>query len=116
MKTAVRGSCESRENELRGIFEGVDDDIRVLVGPTVENALYLEERMAEVSKLPMIQVHPDDPTKQRATPAAKLYKEFLQQYTNCIKLLASVLNKFAPEEESPLRMWVQERAKQNGSA
>lgn len=116
MKTPLRGFYENREKELRGIFEGVDDDIRVLVGPTVENALYLEARMDEVSKLPMIQVHPNDPTKQRATPAAKLYKEFLQQYTNCIKLLASVLNKFAPEEESPLRKWVQERAKQNDGA
>lgn len=115
VKTAENGTHSNRESELRRIFDGVDDEIRVLVGPTVENVLYIEERMAELVKLPMIQVHPSDPMKQRATPAAKLYKEFLQQHTNCIKLLASVFNKFTPEDESPLRQWLEERKNQNGS-
>lgn len=101
-----------RESELERIFSGIDDDIAALVKPTIGKVLYIEERMTELEALPMIQVHPTDPTRQRSTPAAKLYKEFLQQHTNCIKLLASVLTKNAPEEVSPLRQWLEERQKQ----
>ena len=115
MKTAENGTHSNRENELRRIFEGVSEETRALIGVTVEKVLYIEERMAELEKLPMIQVHPSDPMRQRTTPAAKQYKEFLQQHTNCIKLLASVLHKEAPEEESPLRQWLEERGKQNGA-
>lgn len=116
MKTQENATQKSREEELRALFEGLDDDVRALIGPTVENVLYLEREMEKVSKLPMIHVHPTDPNRQRSTPAAKLYKEFLQQHTNCIKLLASILNKSAPEEESPLRAWLNERRQQNGGA
>ena len=115
VKTAENGTHGNRDDELRRIFNGIDEDIRVLVGPTVENVLHIEDELANIAKLPMIQVHPTDPWRQRATPAAKLYKELVQQHTNCIKLLASVLNKCAPEEESPLRQWLAERAKQNGA-
>jgi len=113
MKTVENGAHVDREEELRRIFDGIDDDIGALIRPTVENVLIVEARMSEVARLPMIQVHPSDPMKQRTTPAAKLYKELLQQHTNCIKLLASVLIKNAPEEESPLRQWLLERQKQH---
>ena len=115
-KLAQNGAKNERENELKSIFNGVDENTRALVWTTVENVLFIEARMAEVSALPMIRVHPTDPTQQRATPAAKLYKEFLQQHTNCVKLLASVLNKCAPEEESPLRQWLEERKKMHASS
>lgn len=115
MKTAENGTHTDREEELRRIFEGIDDDVGALIRPTVGKVLYLEEKMSELETLPMIQVHPDDATRQRTTPAARLYKEFLQQHTNCIKLLASVLIKNAPEEVSPLRQWLDERNKQHGT-
>ena len=115
VKTAENGTHGNRESELRRIFDGVSEESRALVEVTVEKVLYLEERMAELEKLPMIKVHPADPTRQKATDAAKHYLKYLQQHTNCIKLLASVLHKDAPEEESPLRQWLAERAKQNGA-
>lgn len=115
MKTAENGTHVDREKELCQIFGGIDGEIAALIRPTVEKVLYIEKRMSELESLPMIQVHPNDPTRQRATPAAKLYKEFLQQHTNCIKLLASVLIKNAPEEVSPLRQWLEERQKQRES-
>jgi hypothetical protein len=110
---AYNGAQKQREAELQAIFQGIDDDVRTLIGPTVENVIYIEAEMERLAKLPKIQVHPKDPNRQRATPAAKLYKEFLQQHTNCIKLLSSVLGKNAGEEESPLRQWLEERRKQN---
>lgn len=44
------------------------------------------------------------------TPAAKQYKEFLQQYTNCIRVLARVTGQDDKEEDSPLRAWAKERS------
>lgn len=111
---AYNGAENGRENELRTIFQGIDEDMRALIGPTVENVLYIEAEMKKLAKLPKIQVHPSDPSRQRATPAAKLYKEFLQQHTNCIKLLASILGKQSVDDESPLRQWLEERRKQDG--
>lgn len=113
---AYNGAQNDRAIKLQEIFRGVDEDMQALIGPTVENVLYIETEMEKLAKLPKIQVHPTDPTKQRATPAAKLYKEFLQQHTNCIKLLAHVLGKQAGEEESPLRQWLEERREQDGGA
>ena len=57
-----------------------------------------------------------DVTAERGWPAVAITDHgnmYIQQYTNCIKVLAGVLHKEAPEEESPLRQWLEERRKQN---
>lgn len=79
----------------------------VLIRMIDEMAL-LEERMEEIKKLPFIKVHPDDPTKQKSTPAAKLYKELLQQYTNMVRILMRATGADEHDEESPLRKWFRE--------
>lgn len=80
------------------------------IGKTLDEIVFLEEKLEELKKLPFIEVHPKNKMKQRNTPAAKMYKEFLQQYINCIKLVENVIyrgkkldNKEV--EESPLREW-----------
>lgn len=107
---------ETRVAELQAIFVGIDDGMRSIVQPLIAETAYLEEELDFLRGLPKIKVHPTDPQKQQATPAAKMYKELLQQYTNCIKVLTGILRKEAPEEESPLRQWLEERRKQNGGA
>ena len=72
----------------------------------VSKMLFLEKRLEELEKLPFIKVNPNNPAQQKATPAAKQYKELLQQYTNCIKILSRAGNVDDTEEESPLRKWV----------
>lgn len=109
---AHNGEKNARGAELESVFSGLGDDVRTLVYPLVENVVYIEAQLEELRKLPMIQVHPSDKLRQRATPAAKLYKEFVQQHANCVKALLGVLNKNAPEEESPLREWLNARKKQ----
>ena len=74
--------------------------------PLVDDAVYLEQQLEELRKLPKIKIHPADPSKQKATPAAKLYKEMLQQYTNIIKVLTRQSDIDETEEESPLRKWI----------
>ena len=74
--------------------------------PLVEEMVFLEKRIDEVKKLPFIKVHPKNPEKQKATPAAKQYKELLQQYTNIVRILLRVTGTDEADEESPLRKWV----------
>lgn len=90
----------TRERELLDL---VDHD-RLLV-PLISDAVNLEEELDYLRSLPKIKVHPEDPTKQKATPAAKLYKECLQQYTNIIRILMRATGTDMDDEESPLRKW-----------
>lgn len=76
--------------------------------PLVTEMVYLEEQLDELRELPKIKVHPTDPTKQKTTPAARLYKEYLQQYTNIVRILIKVTGADENEEESPLRKWMNE--------
>ena len=104
-------TCENvgRVDELSGIFEGIGEDLQKIIRPLITETAYLERELDTLRGLPKLRVHPKDPQRQQTTPAAKLYKELLQQYTNCIKVLTAVLIKNAPEEESPLRQWLADR-------
>lgn len=97
---------ERKEQILQYICE--DDSDRLMIEPMVENFVFLEKQMDELKKLPFIKVHPKNKAMQKATPAAKQYKEFLQQYTNIVKVLEKA-NKNESTEESPLRAWIRSR-------
>ena len=76
----------------------------------VDEILFLEERLAELKKLPFLKVNPNNPDQQKATPAAKQYKELLQQYNNSLKVLFKIVQETGTDEEdSPLRAWVKAR-------
>lgn len=101
----------SRADELRGL---IGEDSLELLSDVVTEVIFLEDKLGELKKLPFIQINPQNPQQQRATPAAKQYKEFLQQYINCIKLIESVVYREKrlegdEVEESPLRKWFNER-------
>lgn len=98
----------SRKNELLKVFEQVEDSKEVII-PLIDDVVFLEEQLQELRKLPFLRVNPKDPSMQKATPAAKQYKELLQQYNNCIKILTGVLRKDVAEEDSPLRAFLQAR-------
>lgn len=96
-----------RRKELLAIVPADSVD---LVTEVIDEIIFLETKLLELKKLPFIEVHPTNPVKQRNTPAAKMYKEFLQQYVNCIKMLEYVIYKEKrlegeETEESPLREW-----------
>lgn len=59
-----------------------------LMEQLVDEILYMETQLKYYRSLPQIRVDKERPERQRATPAAKLYKETMQQYTNCIKIIA----------------------------
>lgn len=99
-----------RRDELIAL---IPEDSRDLVKDVVEEIIFLEGKLEELKKLPFIQVHPSDPNVQRNTPAGKMYKEFLQQYINCVKVIEGVIYRDKrlegdEVEESPLRKWFRE--------
>lgn len=100
----------TRKEELLNIIpeESVD-----LVKNTIDEIVFLEAQLIELKELPFIKVHPEYPELQKSTPAAKMYKELLQQYNNCIKLVESIIYRDKKlnsdeAEESPLRKWFRE--------
>lgn len=104
----------NRREELEKI---IPEESLDLVNSVLDDVVFLEERLTELKKLPFIEVHPKNPMKQRSTPASKMYKEFLQQYINCIKMIEYVIYKDKrldgeEAEESPLRRWFKENTKE----
>lgn len=76
--------------------------------PLITEMVYLESQLDELRNLPKIKVCPTDKSRQKTTPAAKLYKEYLQQYTNIVRILIKVTGADETEEDSPLRKWMNE--------
>lgn len=93
----------NRKEELLNLIES---DLTLL--PLVDDMVYLEKQLEQLRALPKIKVHPNDPSKQKTTPAAKLYKEYLQQYTNIVRILLRATGTDMEDDESPLRRWMNE--------
>lgn len=93
----------SRKEELLKLLNN-----NITYVPLVTEMVYLEDQLDELRELPKIKVHPTDKTKQKTTPAAKLYKEYLQQYTNIVRILMKATGTDESDEESPLRKWMNE--------
>lgn len=93
----------NRKEELLSLL---NNDITYV--PLINEMVYLEEQLDELRGLPKIKVHPSDPSKQKTTPAAKLYKEYLQQYTIIVRILMRATGADEVEEDSPLRKWMNE--------
>lgn len=100
-----------RQAELMSIISksGSDNDIKA--AQLVDEIVFIENQLVELKKLPFININPKNPMQQKATPAAKQYKELLQQYNNSLRLLFRLSGDLGgePEEESPLRKWAKSR-------
>jgi hypothetical protein len=101
----------SRKDDLIKIFEDVENSKDIIM-PLIDDVVFLEDQLKELRKLPFIKVHPEYSEIQKSTPAAKQYKELLQQYNNCIKILTGIVRKDGHEEESPLRAYLNARKKE----
>ena len=97
---------KNRREELEKILNDANNSF---VSPLIDEILYLEDQLNYLRPLPKIRVNPADNSQQKTTPAAKLYKEYLQQYLNAIKLLSGVTKTDVDTEESPLRKWVNQK-------
>lgn len=101
----------SRQEELLKLIckNGADNDIKAT--QLIDEIIFIEEQLIFLKTLPFININPKNPMQQKATPAAKQYKELLQQYNNSLRLLFRLSGDMGgeSEEESPLRKWVKSR-------
>lgn len=84
------------------LFQGVDESERQLVDRLIDELIYLEDEMERLKELPFVGVNPKNPAMQRATPAAKLYKDFLGQYQNGLRILLNILRKVETSAQDEL--------------
>lgn len=103
----------NRKEELKKVFSELDESAKQIVFPMIDDVVFLEEQLEKLKKYPFISINPRNKAQQKATAAGKQYKEFLQQYNNCIKILLSLVNSDAGDEESPLRLYMKELMKGN---
>lgn len=94
---------KSRKQEILDFLEN-----ELMLEPLVDEMVFLEGRLDELKKLPFIKVHPQDPTKQKVTPAARQYRESVAQYSNIIRILMKASGLGVDVEDSPLRKWFDE--------
>ena len=106
---------EKRAEELKALCAELDDNAKTATNQLIDEILFLEKSLQQLRSMPFISVNPKNPVQQKQTPAAKMYKEFLQQYNNCIKILISVTNKESGGETSPLREYLN-RIKNGGGS
>lgn len=106
---------EKRAEELKALCAELDDNAKTATVQLIDEILFLEKSLQQLREYPFIMVNPNNPAQQKQTPAAKMYKEFLQQYNNCIKILISVTNKESGGETSPLREYLN-RIKNGGGS
>lgn len=85
------------------------EDKQEIVIELVDDIVFLENQLDHLKKYPFIRINPDNPELQKATPAAKQYKELLQQYSNCIKLFGTFCKDGGSDQDSPLREWFRKR-------
>lgn len=97
---------KNRADELNELCAELDDSAKIAVSQLIEELVFLEQRLRELRQYPFICVNKANPIQQKPTPAAKQYKEFLQQYNNCVKILLSVTGKEGSTETSPLREYL----------
>lgn len=99
-----------RKEELLQIIckNGSNNDIKAR--QLVDEIIFVEEQLVYLKTLPFININPKNPMQQKTTPAAKQYKELLQQYNNSLRLLLRMSGDVGEsEEESPLRQWAKSR-------
>jgi hypothetical protein len=81
----------TRKEQMRGYFANVDEDKRSLAYDTIDEYLFLLDRITELRALPFIRVHKSKPARQELTPAAKLVREYSQAVDAKRKTLLMIL-------------------------
>ena len=100
----------NRLEQLKTIFEGVEEAKRTVIDPLLPQVVFMEERLEDLRQLPHIRVHPKNPSRQEITAAGKQYKETMQAYLNAVKVLQSTLSRYGVEEQDAFDKWLEENS------
>lgn len=93
--------------DLLEAFEKADPNNYILVKNTVDEMIFIEDKLEDLKTLPFIKVHKEKPELQKATPAAKQYKELMQNYLYMTKILVALINKINFEEDDAFSKFLQ---------
>ncbi len=105
----------TRKEQLQQIIYKTGSENEAKTSQLIDEIIFIEEQLVKLKELPFIVVSTKNPGIQKATPASKQYKELLQQYNNCLRLLFRITGEMdGTEEESPLRKWLKERTNDKG--
>lgn len=100
----------NRTEELTAIINKTGKENETKARQLIDEIVFIEGKLVELKKYPFISINPKNPAQQKTTPAAKQYKELLQQYNNSLRLLFRLSGEFGEsEEDSPLRTWLKQR-------
>ena len=98
-----------RKTELLKIINKAGNDNDIKASQLIDEMIFIEERLKELKKLPFIRISKKNPAIQETTPASRQYKELLQHYNNCLRILFKMTGEMEEnDEESPLRKWARE--------
>lgn len=103
-----------RSEELRKLFADADDNLKSLINPMLDEAAFLEGKLAELKRLPFIAINPKNDKQQRTTAAGKQYKEYMQSYTNIIKILCSLLKVSTDGDADPVSEFLKKMRNESG--
>lgn len=103
-----------RKEELLKIIEKSGENVALLTS-MVDDVVFMEEQLSELRKKPFIRIDDKNPQRQQATPAARQYKNLMQQYVNLIKVLMAGIGDKDGSETSPLRLWAEQNLKAGGA-
>lgn len=100
-----------RKDELLNLF--ADESIQKIVAPLIDDLIFIESQLSELRTKPFLRCHPTNPSIQKQTPAARLYKDLLAQQKDIVRILCLQLHKTGEEDnESPLRAYLRELEKE----
>lgn len=104
MDIQAKGRKDRKMTRKEELLQVVGDN-SVLIR-LVDDMVFLEAQLDQLRAYPMIKVDPENPARQKATPASRQYKEFLQQYVNVVKVIQKKMGAEGAEDASPLMKWL----------
>lgn len=99
---------EDRKRFYEELFESADEAERGLVSRMIDEVIFLEEQMTQLKALPFVAVNQKNPALQKVTPAARIYKDCMSQYSNAIRILLNVLRKTETSAQDALMKRLEE--------
>lgn len=96
----------TRHKEISKMLTSFTEQQKTLIGKLIDDVVFMEARMEELKQLPFIRVHPKNPARQAATPAAKQYKDLSQAYMNALKILLKLTDTDNENDDSDLRKYL----------
>lgn len=100
-----------RKAEINTALNGISNEVKAVLSPLIDEVVFIEQKLEELKELPFIEVHKNNPQRQRPTAAYKQYKELYQQYTVSVKIILGVVDDKVEGGESPLQSYFKKKLK-----